>query len=526
MKFNAILLLSLLELGIAQAERINPRHVAKRQAGVPGAGATTAAATGGTTVSSPSAAATTPTVAAGTTSHSTTNTVVVPAPGTTSTPAAPTPVAGTTTTSALPGAVSPVVPPVSTGPPPLATGTGVPPLASITLGMPTRNPLPAATTINPGATPPIKGAPVLPTPAASDYVLSSWPAQDKIPPTDSPEVKEWLKELDGWHIPDLSLTVNGSCATSPAQAADAANRGWWTCGGYTRSTDIVACPTKLDWGVSFDDGPSGYTQYLLDYLNTKDISATFFVVGSRVIERPQIVIEEYMSGHEISVHTWSHSALTNLTNEQIVAELGWTRKAIKTFLGVTPTTMRPPYGDIDDRVRAIAMAMGMIPIMWTRSSTGDQFDTNDWKVAGGTVAGTDSFNTFEEILGNATQIPTGFIVLQHDLFEITVDLAVGYTLDAAKTHNPPFNLKSIGSCQGFPEGNLYLETNTNKTFPFSNSTSVDVTGDGTIDTTSGAGGSTSGDGSTTTTTTSAGFIKAVPFVTSLGVGLAALSLLL
>lgn len=38
--------------------------------------------------------------------------------------------------------------------------------------------------------------------------------------------------------------------------------------------------------------------------------------------------------------------LTSLTTEQIVAELGWTRKAIKTVLGVTPTTMRPPYGDI------------------------------------------------------------------------------------------------------------------------------------------------------------------------------------
>lgn len=47
-------------------------------------------------------------------------------------------------------------------------------------------------------------------------------------------------------------------------------------------------------------------QNLLDYLKTKDISATFFVVGSRVIERPNVLVEEYMSGHEISVHTWSH----------------------------------------------------------------------------------------------------------------------------------------------------------------------------------------------------------------------------
>lgn len=79
-----------------------------------------------------------------------------------------------------------------------------------------------------------------------------------------------------------------------------------------------------------------------------------------------------------------------------MAELGWTRHAIRTVLGVTPTTMRPPYGDIgtalpavsfpsltyvddyaiDDRVRAIAHAMGLVPIMWTRTPDGVPFDTN------------------------------------------------------------------------------------------------------------------------------------------------------
>ena len=33
-----------------------------------------------------------------------------------------------------------------------------------------------------------------------------------------------------------------------------------------------------------------------------------------------------------------------------------------------------------------------------------------------------------------------FIVLEHDLYEVTVDLAVGYTLNAAMTHNPPFSV--------------------------------------------------------------------------------------
>lgn len=36
-----------------------------------------------------------------------------------------------------------------------------------------------------------------------------------------------------------------------------------------------------------------------------------------------------------------------VSNEQIIAELGWTRKAIKDITGVTPLYMRPPYGDIE-----------------------------------------------------------------------------------------------------------------------------------------------------------------------------------
>ena len=36
------------------------------------------------------------------------------------------------------------------------------------------------------------------------------------------------------------------------------------------------------------------------------------------------------------------------------------------IIGVTPNTFRPPYGDMDDRVRAIAMGMGLKPIIWTR----------------------------------------------------------------------------------------------------------------------------------------------------------------
>ena len=304
---------------------------------------------------------------------------------------------------------------------------------------------------------------------------------------DSDEVQEWMKELDGFNIPDINVT-DGTCAGSPQAAANAANNGWWTCGGYTRSTDVVACPDKLTWGMSFDDGPGLYTPKLLDFLDEKDLLATFFTVGSRVIEFPNTLRDEYIKGHEISVHTWSHPYLTTLTNEQIVAELGWTRKAIQTVLGVTPVTMRPPYGDIDDRVRAISLAMGMVPIIWTRGPQNNQFDTNgeqefvvptvgacltlvslDWKIPSGTVTGNQSVQMFEYILGNATEIDTGFIVLEHDLFQQTVDIAVGYTLNLALNFTPQLTLEPIGTCQGWPASNMYLETTTNTTFPYPDS---------------------------------------------------------
>src|SRR6266702_1386866 len=76
---------------------------------------------------------------------------------------------------------------------------------------------------------------------------------------DSPEVQQWIQELEGFDIPDWSPTTDGTCAGDSAAAAEAKTRGWWTCGGITRDTDILACPKKYDWGVSFDDGPSPWS---------------------------------------------------------------------------------------------------------------------------------------------------------------------------------------------------------------------------------------------------------------------------
>ena len=42
-----------------------------------------------------------------------------------------------------------------------------------------------------------------------------------------------------------------------------------------------------------------YTNKLLTYLGLQALNATFFVLGPRVIEHPEIVVYQYMSGHEL-----------------------------------------------------------------------------------------------------------------------------------------------------------------------------------------------------------------------------------
>lgn len=172
-----------------------------------------------------------------------------------------------------------------------------------------------------------------------------------------------------------------------------------------------------------------------------------------------------MAGHQIGVHTWSHTALTTLSNEGIIAELGWTRKAIKDVLGVTPNTMRPPYGDIDDRVRAISVAMGMTPIMWTRISPTATFDTDDFGINGGLSSVGQVLLNWENILGNASTMSTGFIVLEHDLFQQSVDVATGYILPDALAHQPAFKIEPVINCLNKPLSDAYVETNDNKTSP-------------------------------------------------------------
>lgn len=257
-----------------------------------------------------------------------------------------------------------------------------------------------------------------------------WPELDKPPPY-----------VDGFNgLVDFTKVPNAPVKNSSDDCGNA-NAGDpfcdWSCTTCTRDGDVVECPTKGDWGLTFDDGPTGYTDTLLDYLASQNIRATFFVVGSRVYENPDILAKAVKAGHQIGVHTWSHTSLTTQTNEAIVAEMQWTAAAIKAAVGLTPTYMRPPYGDFDDRVRNIVSQLGYKPTIWDK-------DTNDWLSDG------DPSFKLSWIEDNFTQwvkepSTTGHISLEHDLYKQTAERA---PIVVPIVTGAGFNIKQVAVCRG------------------------------------------------------------------------------
>ncbi|KAK3821310.1 MAG: hypothetical protein J3Q66DRAFT_426383 [Benniella sp.] len=156
------------------------------------------------------------------------------------------------------------------------------------------------------------------------------------------------------------------------------------------------------------------------------MSATFFIVGSRVLEYPDILKEQVEQGHHIAMHSnMVHAGLTTLTNEQIVAEIRWSEKIIRDVTGLTMKYVRPPYGDVDNRVREILRQMGYTTVIWTLG-----WDTNDWRVAKHQIQTSEIIKTFQNALDNRALIrsPTtgqlaGPITLEHNLTDGTIGLS-------------------------------------------------------------------------------------------------------
>ena len=92
---------------------------------------------------------------------------------------------------------------------------------------------------------------------------------------------------------------------------------------------------------TFDDGPSPYTDTILDTLKAYNVKASFFVQGNQInSERAKnSIIRMFNEGHLVGSHTYSHMDLTLLSDNQIIEEMNKTSELIYNIIGVKPAYM-------------------------------------------------------------------------------------------------------------------------------------------------------------------------------------------
>ena len=134
--------------------------------------------------------------------------------------------------------------------------------------------------------------------------------------------------------------------------------------------------------LTIDDGPHKPTgDQLLDILKQEGISATFFVVGSRMKENPDLVKRIVTEGHEIANHTQNHYRLPTLKQDQMRRELN---DADINLFRITGThfnsLMRPPGVQYNDNVLKVTKDLGYQVITWTCAARDFEDVTPDYIV--------------------------------------------------------------------------------------------------------------------------------------------------
>ena len=149
-------------------------------------------------------------------------------------------------------------------------------------------------------------------------------------------------------------------------------------------------------GLTFDDGPSTSTTALLGALTRSGLRATMFNEGQYAAANPALVRAQVNAGMWVGNHSYTHPHLTQLGQSQIDPEISRTQRAIANAGGGTPVLFRPPYGETNSTVKAVAARYGLTQIIW-------DVDSQDWNGA-----------STDAIVGAAARLTNGQVILMHD----------------------------------------------------------------------------------------------------------------
>jgi peptidoglycan/xylan/chitin deacetylase (PgdA/CDA1 family) len=119
--------------------------------------------------------------------------------------------------------------------------------------------------------------------------------------------------------------------------------------------------------LTFDDGPHPrWTPRILEILARRGVRATFFVVGRKVEEHPEVVRAIVDAGHGVGLHSYAHDRLFSLRGERRVREdLERGMAAFERVVGRRPLLFRPPIGHTNPTIARVADALGLVVVGWT-----------------------------------------------------------------------------------------------------------------------------------------------------------------
>lgn len=167
--------------------------------------------------------------------------------------------------------------------------------------------------------------------------------------------------------------------------------------------------------LTFDDGPSSFTEEIIDLLQKYDYNATFFVLGNKLnLNYKDILKKSIKNGNEIGVHGYSHRSFTKMRQATMEEEITKTRKYIKNLTGYESTLVRPPYGNITKTIKNYNLGPY---ILWNN-------DTLDWKLRDANKISSRLINSIED----------KSIILMHDTY-LTTFKALEIILPYLKENN-------------------------------------------------------------------------------------------
>ncbi len=122
--------------------------------------------------------------------------------------------------------------------------------------------------------------------------------------------------------------------------------------------------------ITIDDGPCPMlTPLILAVLAKEQTVANFFVVGEKAEQYPQLLRNIAQAGHLIGNHTYHHRQLSELSDQEIAAELDACQTVVERLTGQVMNYLRPPGGNYTETALRCPLVRSHIITLWTHNAS-------------------------------------------------------------------------------------------------------------------------------------------------------------